>query len=513
MRHIPRRGDRLAAQLGRRVRTRALRAGRAAMILVLAASSAGALLPAASEAVIGPRPCDLYARGATPCVAAYSTTRAMYASYVGPLYRVERSDGASANIGDLGSGYADAAAQDRFCAGTTCAIIVLFDQTPNHNDLTIEGPGANGDQDAGVAADALPVTVARHQAYGMSFAGGMGYRDNHSQGIAIGAQPESMYMVTSGTHFNSQCCFDFGNVETSGRDTGNGHMDAIYFGSMCWFVWPICYGRGPWVQADMENGLFFSDTGASKNRGDTGNANPFVTAMLKNDGTDTFAIKDGNAQDGPLATEWWGPLPRSRFNPNPPSFRMPSPGKPGETAIVNPKLSGYRPMRKEGAIVLGTGGDDSNAGVGSFFEGAMTWGYAARATDAAVQANIVAAGYSSTPSAPAGERPAIQLAPARKAQRIRLVLVCPTGCSVNVSMTLPGATARRLGLPRRSLLTLRRSINASRSIVLRLPAEAIRLAQSARLSRLGVLARVTASAPGAASATRTALVSVGLGAP
>ena len=461
---------------------------------------------------MGPRPCDLYALGGTPCVAAYSTTRAMYASYVGRLYQVKRgSDGAIADIGIVGSGYVDAGAQDRFCAATTCEITVLFDQTLNHNDLAIEGPGGNGDQDVGVTAGALRVTVAGHEAYGMYFAGGMGYRDNHTRAIATGAAPESIYMVTSGAHVNSQCCFDFGNVETSGRDTGNGHMDAIYFGSMCWFVWPICYGRGPWVQADMENGLFFSDTGGSENRRDTGNADPFVTALLKNNGTNTFALKDGDAQHGTLATDWWGPLPRSRFNPDPPSFRIPSPNKPSETAIVNPTLSGYRPMRKEGAIVLGTGGDDSNAGVGAFFEGVMTRGYAAGATDAAVQANIVGAGYSTTPSAPATERPAIRITPAGKAQRIRLVLVCPASCSVKVTVTLPRATAMRLGLLRRGLLRLSRAVPGSRSVVLRLPADAVRRAHSAGLSRLGVTATVTASASGAGPTTRTRFVSVGLG--
>src|SRR5213075_2568632 len=35
-------------------------------------------------------PCDIYARAGTPCVAAHSTTRALYASYDGPLYQVRR---------------------------------------------------------------------------------------------------------------------------------------------------------------------------------------------------------------------------------------------------------------------------------------------------------------------------------------------------------------------------------------------------------------------------------------
>ena len=64
-------------------------------------------------------PCDIYADGGTPCVTAHSTTRALSASYNGPLYQVTRqSDGETFDVGivppsagDAG-GYADAAAQD-----------------------------------------------------------------------------------------------------------------------------------------------------------------------------------------------------------------------------------------------------------------------------------------------------------------------------------------------------------------------------------------------------------------
>jgi hypothetical protein len=59
---------------------------------------------------VGARPCDLVA-SATPCVAAISTTRALYGSYRGPLYQVMRvSDQAFADIGLLKDGYANAAA-------------------------------------------------------------------------------------------------------------------------------------------------------------------------------------------------------------------------------------------------------------------------------------------------------------------------------------------------------------------------------------------------------------------
>lgn len=50
-------------------------------------------------------------------------------------------------------------------------------------------------------------------------------------------------------------------------------------------------------------------------------------------------------------------------------------------------------MHQEGAIVLGTGGDNSNGSIGSFFEGVMTSGIPTDAADAAVQTNIVSVGY------------------------------------------------------------------------------------------------------------------------
>ena len=70
-----------------------------------------------------------------------------------------------------------------------------------------------------------------------------------------------------------------------------------------------------------------------------------------------------------------------------------------------PNIGGYTPMHQEGAIVLGTGGDNSNASIGSFFEGVMTAGYPTDAADNAVQANITAVGYSGASgggTAPAG---------------------------------------------------------------------------------------------------------------
>ncbi len=50
-------------------------------------------------------------------------------------------------------------------------------------------------------------------------------------------------------------------------------------------------------------------------------------------------------------------------------------------------------MKVEGGIILGTGGDDSSWSQGTFYEGAMLSGYPSDATENAVQADIVSAGY------------------------------------------------------------------------------------------------------------------------
>jgi hypothetical protein len=63
---------------------------------------------------------------------------------------------------------------------------------------------------------------------------------------------------------------------------------------------------------------------------------------------------------------------------------------------------GYSPLHQEGAIVLGTGGDNSNADSGNFFEGVMTAGVPSDAADNAVQDNIVAAGYGGSNGVPGG---------------------------------------------------------------------------------------------------------------
>ena len=326
----------------------------------------------ATGSLVAAGPCDLYSSGGTPCVAAHSTTRALYSAYTGPLYQVIRgSDSTTTTIAPLSAGgVANAAAQDSFCAGTTCLITIIYDQSGRGNHLTqappggFSGPESNG-YDNLASAIGAPVTLNGQKAYGVFISPGTGYRNNAASGTATGDAAEGMYAVLDGTHYNSGCCFDYGNAETSSHDTGNGHMEAIYFGDNS--VWGTGSGSGPWVMADLENGLF-SGSSASENSGDPSISYRFVTAVVKGE-SNQWAIRGANAASGSLSTYYSG---------------------------ARPSVSGYNPMSKEGAIILGIGGDNSVGAQGTFYEGVMTSGYPSDATENSVQANIVAAKYAIT---------------------------------------------------------------------------------------------------------------------
>ncbi|MEU8280396.1 arabinofuranosidase catalytic domain-containing protein, partial [Microbispora bryophytorum] len=74
-------------------------AGRMVAMLATVAATALTWSAAPSQAATS-QPCDIYAAGGTPCVAAHSTTRALYGNYNGSLYQVRRSsDNATRDIG------------------------------------------------------------------------------------------------------------------------------------------------------------------------------------------------------------------------------------------------------------------------------------------------------------------------------------------------------------------------------------------------------------------------------
>eukprot|EP01048_Picozoa_sp_COSAG05_P013307 COSAG05_NODE_1405_length_4969_cov_12.779466_3_plen_157_part_00 len=114
-------------------------------------------------------------------------------------------------------------------------------------------------------------------------------------------------------------------------------MEAVYFGSAKGGLNHGGAGKGPWIMADMENALWGADRVVS-NEEPINHA--FVTAMVKGDtgaAPGHWAIKGGDAQTGALKTFWDGK-----------------------------RAPGYAPMHKQGAIILGIGGDNSDGAVGTF---------------------------------------------------------------------------------------------------------------------------------------------------
>jgi hypothetical protein len=319
-----------------------------------------------------PLPCDVFEGAGHPCVSAHSSVRVIVRAYAGPLYQVERSDRTTLDIGAV-DGYANAAAHDEFCIGGNCVIKVVYDQSGRGNDLTPAPPGsAKPTPGNPVNAEGLPVIINGRSVYGMLFRPGQGYRDVTPNGTAVGDEPESMYMVSSQHDLINGCCFDYGNAETTANNDGNGTMEAVYLGMGV--IWGTGVEGGPWVMADLENGLYPGwENGQDRNIStNTPLLHDFVTAVVvgdtadKNQGRGRFALYGGDAQSGALETMYDG---------------------------IRPEKPGYVPMRKQGSIILAIGGDNSDGDGGRFYEGVMANGAATKETIDALQAAIVAAGY------------------------------------------------------------------------------------------------------------------------
>ena len=397
-------------------------------------------------------PCDIYQAGNTPCAGAHSTVRALYSSYSGPLYQVQRASDKTTKDIPIGSGgFADTTVQDSFCSGTTCTIPIIYDQSPNGNHLRVTW-WAYWLQSGGnpATANAAKITVGGHTVYGIKSGTNVAYRtgtqldgtaavvkgsttvtftspqtipansplmftiqakdclpnswpnncnahpyytadatnasttvtlktayngtasantvawNQGTKGLASGDDPEAMYSVLDARVYSQWCCFDYGSAEFDGVDDGKATMEALYFGNSTQFG-SHGSGAGPWFLADIEDGMYAGDSASetgsvASNTSITGMS--YVTGMLRGPSGNKMGIKAGDAQSGKLQVKWDG---------------------------ARPPL--YSPMKKQGAIILGTGGDGSNTGAGIWFEGAITNGLPTDATDDAVQANIVGVGY------------------------------------------------------------------------------------------------------------------------
>jgi hypothetical protein len=337
---------------------------------------------ASNGGISGTLPCDIFQSAGHQCVSAHSTVRALVSNFNGPLYQVQLPNGMTKDIGVDADGYADAAAQEAFCAGSTCLVKIIYDQSPNGNHLTEAPPGSAKPTPGKPAnAAALKVTINGRNVYGLLFRPGQGYRaacngcpypTSGMPGTPVGDEPQTVYMVSSQKDLINGCCFDYGNAETSRNNDGNGTMEAVYLGMGV--IWGTGVQGGPWVMADLENGLYPGwENGQDRN---ISTALPlkydFVTALIvgdtadKNNGKGRFAVYGGNAQDGALTTMYDG---------------------------IRPEKPGYVPMQKQGSVILAIGGDNSDADGGRFYEGVMVTGAASKQTIDALQAAIVAARY------------------------------------------------------------------------------------------------------------------------
>jgi non-reducing end alpha-L-arabinofuranosidase len=316
-------------------------------------------------------PCDVLLADGHPCVAAHSTVRALVSGYEGSLYQVER-DGLFLDIGSV-DGYANAAVQDAFCSGYVCTISVIYDQSGQGNDLTPAPEGSAKTSPAEPAvANGLPLLIRGRATYGLRIEPGIGYRKLIGSGLPVDDEPETLYMVTSQTGLLNGCCFDYGNGSTTANNDGEGTTEALYFGQGV--VWGTGVQGGPWVMADLENGLYAGwENGQDRNIStNMPLAHDFVTAVLIGDTADKngqkgrFALYGGNATAGTLSTMYDG---------------------------IRPERPGYVPMQKQGGVILGIGSDNSNSGSGRFYEGVIATGAASKETADALQTAIVAAGY------------------------------------------------------------------------------------------------------------------------
>ena len=157
-------------------------------------------------------------------------------------------------------------------------------------------------------------------------------------------------------------------------------MEAIYLGNAHWQGNTGAGKTGPWVGADLEAGMYYvrdpcitifvawvfalsirPRLPCLQGGGEQTKVNPqnkpltsdFVSLHLKGR-TDGFALKGGDATKGAFQTMYDGPRPTHASAPNNCHWHG-----------VN---GSYQPMRKQGAIILGTGGDNSNGAVGNFYE-------------------------------------------------------------------------------------------------------------------------------------------------
>ena len=330
-------------------------------------------------------PCDIYAADDTPCVAAYSMVRVLSSTYSGPLYQVrtessDRNTGSGGTTYDIGmttDGFADKAAQDAACVGTTCTVSLLYDQSGHGNDLPVAKRGIPGagewadTDDFESMADAGALRVGGHDVYSLYMEARHGYRSPVGvvgNAMPLDEEPQGIYMLADGTHYGPLCCWEFGNVPPD--PTAYANPNALFFGDSSWTGGGD--GDGPWFAADLAGGLWSGGWNPAypdcppfcePNPGNPSLPVPFAFGILKTNGS-MFSLRMADVQrasDPTVAYE--GDLPM------------------------------WTTTYSEGGIVLGVGADNANDSWGTFYEGAIVAGWPSEDADLAVMQNIQSVGY------------------------------------------------------------------------------------------------------------------------
>ena len=322
-------------------------------------------------------PCDIYAAASVPCGAAYSMVRALSKSYTGPLYQI-RIGSSSTNTGTGGTlkdilmlpdGYADISGVDSSCSGMTCTVATLYDQSGNKNDLKrgSAGPSGNGTRSGNDDYESTvktSVTAGGHKVYVLYMNQYEGYRtplNVKGTGLALNNADQGIYELADGTHFGTQCCWDFGSVSPDPNKYVT--MNTLFFGKGFWGSGAGT--TGPWFMGDFEGGVWAGGTNKTpgQNTMNPALAVPFAMGVLHTP-VGKYALRMADtATATDLTTAYDG-------------------------AIVDGKTWG-----NAGGIALGIGGDNSNNSYGTFYEGAMTKGSPSNATDLLILKNIQAVGY------------------------------------------------------------------------------------------------------------------------
>ena len=177
---------------------------------------------------------------------------------------------------------------------------------------------------------------------------------------------------------------------------GNGMMEAVYYG--CNDTHPLPNGslvectKGPYVYSDLEE-MHHMMTELPPTRMPIDKPVHFLASLVKGKPGQLVLLAGDISKKGPGPRSGTGSSSSSGGGGGDVGGGGGGGGGGFQTVYDGPYPSDYRPSRKEGAIVLGVGGDNSPWGSGTWFEGAMTTGFADTATTDAVFANLAAAGY------------------------------------------------------------------------------------------------------------------------